>query len=230
MKRILAIVLTLVMIWGLVPVSASAEEKYFNDGFDIGDEILFGYYDQDNIKMNGDEEIEWVILDRDKNNHILVISKYIIDTVPYASYNGKMTWENSYIRSYLNGSFYKEVFSNAPEGLICDTELNTPDGRSGTRGGADTTDKIFILSIEELLYYLPKESSRKAEPTEYAKELGAEYDVYGCGWYWARNPGKTQDTAAGVHVGGGINYDGRTVEHYEGIRPAMWLDLNVLDE
>ena len=77
--------------------------------------------------------------------------------------------------------------------------------------------------------YFPKESSRRAPVTEYAKEQGAEYDKNGNGWWWLRTPGKTQDMAAGVHTAGGVNYDGRDVDRTDlCIRPALWLDLDVV--
>ena len=77
--------------------------------------------------------------------------------------------------------------------------------------------------------YFPKESSRRAPVTEYAKEQGAEYDKNGNGWWWLRTPGKTQNMAAGVHTAGGVNYDGRDVDRTDlCIRPALWLDLNAV--
>lgn len=230
MKRVLSLLLTLVLMLSVLPVSASATSQKKRDGFDVGNTITYGNYEQDNDFTNGPEEINWLIIDRDKNNRILVISQDIIESLPYGLEDEDATWEFSIVRLYLNNDFYEDAFDGLDTDIICEVDVNTPDGRSGTSGGAITLDKIFILSVEQMQKYFPKEMDRKSKPTEFAKEWDAEYDKYGWGWYWARNPGKEQDMAAGIHVGGGINFDGRDVGNCEGVRPAMWLDLNILNE
>lgn len=49
----------------------------------VGDTFTFGHYEQDNNSSNGKEPIEWLVLDR-KGNEVLVISKYCLDSKPYA--------------------------------------------------------------------------------------------------------------------------------------------------
>lgn len=223
MKRTVAIILSLIMILSIMPIAAYAETTYDFD-LNAGDEVTFGKYEQDNDFSNGAEDIEWIILEC-KGNRILLVSKYLIDVSPYNEDESDATWAKSDLRKYLNETFYRKAFDADERKLICEVEVNTPDGRSGTDGGSNTMDKVFVLSIEQLTKYFSSEFKRKAIPTEYAKEEGAEYDKDGYGWYWARNPGKTQNTAAGVHVGGGINYDGRNVSSVEALRPALWVDI-----
>ena len=42
-----------------------------------GDTIVFGKYEQDGVKANGKEPIEWIVL-KEEDNNILVLSKYVI--------------------------------------------------------------------------------------------------------------------------------------------------------
>ena len=64
-----------------------------------------------------------------------------------------ITWENSTLRQYLNNEFYNK-FSSKEKTQIAETRLvNNNNPWYGTDGGNDTTDKIFLLSIEEVVKY-----------------------------------------------------------------------------
>lgn len=194
---------------------------------DIGDGVSFGSYETDGVYSNGQEALEWTVLDITGDGRVLLLCDNCIDALPYDSYGDDVTWADSEIREWLNDEFIDTAFDSDEEKLICSVTNNTPDGRSNTDGGDDTEDRVFLLSINEVEKYIPKESARKAAVTEYAKQQGAEYDTDGNGRWWLRSPGKTQDTAAGVHVGGGINYDGRSVDIKSScIRPAMWVNFD----
>lgn len=208
---------------------AENASNYEIGDIEIGDIVTYGGYEQDGFYTNGEETIEWIVIARDRDNHALLLSRYCLDALPYNEDGGDVTWEDSSIRAWLNGEFLESAFGGDPNGFICTAENKNRNGRSGTDGGENTTDRIFLLDVGDVTRYLPKESSRRAPVTEYAKEQGAEYDKNGNGWWWLRTPGKTQDMAAGVHTAGGVNYDGRDVDRTDlCIRPALWLDLNVV--
>ena len=103
--------------------------------------------------------------------------------------------------------------------------------RYRTYPGNDTTDKIFLLSIDEANEYLNSDAERMCAPTAYAKEQGAstsgKIKVDGdasCRW-WLRSPGHNQHTAAGVY-GGGVLGGGYDVNYdYVCVRPAFWINL-----
>lgn len=229
-KRLISILAVLSLLAALCTGAAFAADETENaSNYEIGDIVTYGGYEQDGFYSNGEETIEWIVIARDRDNHALLLSRYCLDALPYNEDGGDVTWEDSSIRAWLNGEFLESAFGGDPNGFICTAECRTKDGRSGTDGGENTTDRIFLLAVDEVTQYFPKESSRRAPVTEYAKEQGAEYDKNGNGWWWLRTPGKTQDMAAGVHTAGGVNYDGRDVDRTDlCIRPALWLDLNVV--
>lgn len=229
-KRLISILAVLSLLAALCTGAAFAADETENaSNYEIGDIVTYGNYEQDGFYSNGEETIEWIVIARDRDNHALLLSRYCLDALPYNEDGGDVTWEDSSIRAWLNGEFLESAFGGDPNGFICTAECRTKDGRSGTDGGENTTDRIFLLAVDEVTQYFPKESSRRAPVTEYAKEQGAEYDKNGNGWWWLRTPGKTQDMAAGVHTAGGVNYDGRDVDRTDlCIRPALWLDLDVV--
>ena len=201
---------------------------------DVGDIIEFGTYEQDNDTSNGKEPIEWQVLKRD-GNKILVISKYALDCKPYNTEWEEVTWETCTLRTWLNETFLNEAFSEAEQTIIQTTEVSAnrnPDW--STDPGNATEDKIFLLSIIETYTYFASDEASMCVPTAYAIANGAytndNYKVDGeatC-WWWLRSPGGLQYTAAYVSlVGGGVSSYGDTVSNdYNGVRPALWINLD----
>ena len=193
---------------------------------DVGDTVHFGRYEQDNNAENGKEEIEWTVLDR-QDDSILVISKYCLDVRPYHSDRRDVTWETCSLRGWLNSSFLTEAFSGEEQGRILETTVGNPDNAEfGTAGGNDTTDKLFLLSTDEVRRYFPSEEERRLSATAYAKKLWAYVGDNGGSWWWLRSPGFSQEDAVDVLASGEINDSGNYVDGVNGtVRPAMWIDL-----
>ncbi|MBQ6817886.1 MAG: hypothetical protein IJO27_05580 [Bacilli bacterium] len=80
----------------------------------VGDIIEFGNYEQDNNTSNGKETIEWIVLEK-KDNKILVLSKHGLDAKQYNSTGANITWEQSDIRTWLNGEFTNNAFSSSEQ-------------------------------------------------------------------------------------------------------------------
>lgn len=119
-------------------------------------------------------------------------------------------------------------------------------GRSceSVNGGADTQDRLFLLSLEEAMeyggystleeFYNNGSEKMKAVPTKYAAEQGAsqsgsnKLDGVGCCWWWLRSPGSSSFSTSYIRSGGGLDYD---YLNYTGgsVRPAFWLDLDSAD-
>ena len=76
----------------------------------VGDEIIFGEWEQDNNTSNGTEPIEWMILDI-QGDRALVISHYGLVQCRYAFHSNGQTWVNSSIRDTLNHDFYDSAFT-----------------------------------------------------------------------------------------------------------------------
>lgn len=193
----------------------------------IGDYVTFGSYEQDGIASNGQEEIEWLVLDV-VDGKALVISRYALDCKQYNTTDSNVTWETSSIRNWLNKEFLNSAFAE-DERLIIAKEVVTPDKNTdyGTDSGNATLDQIFLLSIIEAKKYLKTDSDKACKPTAYAVENGTfVYSSSGNCWWLLRTPGKAQNMSA-IMMGSNVSAQGYSVNSENAaIRPAMWVELD----
>lgn len=118
-----------------------------------GDYILFGHYEQDGDTSNGPEPVEWEVLE-ESDGRMLLISRYVLDAMPYNTEKTDVTWEKSSIRQWLNDDFYNNAFDADEQKGIVKVKLSNPNNACwGTKGGKDTEDHVFLLSAEELRKY-----------------------------------------------------------------------------
>jgi hypothetical protein len=165
---------------------------------------------------------------------------------PYNKNFNDVTWEISAIRKYLNSEFLENKFSEEEIEKIIETEIPNHDNLwYGTKGGNDTKDKIFLLSLEEVDKYFGNSgdylNKRRKDnkntfygedrrgllfvSNEQNSERQAEYIKEERGW-WLRSPGNKSMNAAIVDSDGSVHVRGFTacyVFSFGGIRPAMWL-------
>lgn len=199
----------------------------------VGDKITFGTYEQDNDTSNGAEDIEWLVLAKE-NNKILVISDKALDCQRYNAIHKDITWEQCSLRKWLNDSFLNAAFSEEERALIQSTTISADKNpQYSTDPGNATTDKVFLLSINEAKKYFNSDEARKCAPTAYAKAQGAftsdtnktTSGATTC-WWRLRSPGNYQDTAAFVHIDGSVYYDGYYVRDARAcVRPALWISI-----
>ena len=235
MKRFVSIIMIVAMMFY---ISACGTKQY-----EIGETLMFGSYEQDGDEENGPEPIEWIVLDKDDEGNILVISRYCLDCQPYNNRDSEVTWEDSSIRSWLNYRFYNDAFSSEEQSRIIESDIENEENEDfdfATEGGRDTSDRIFFLSIDEAELYFEDDSqndwgwsaSRGAMPTQYAITQGAlveeHYgegmeDYHNKGYWWLRTPGMSNYEAAVVTETGSIA-NGYEVDSNEiAIRPSMWI-------
>ena len=207
---------------------ASALVKEHPNVAQVGDTIYFGTYEQDNNFSNGKEEIEWKVLEKDQNGKMLVVSKYALDCRNYHSSAKQITWEDSDIRSWLNNDFYSNAFSSSEKSAVKTvTNENTGNSDFKISGGNKTSDKIFLLSIDEAKRYLPNNIDRMCQATKYAESKGTELDslTHNCRW-WLRSPGSTLYSASSVKIDGFILNMGTPISVDKAfVRPAMWIEF-----
>lgn len=180
----------------------------------VGDCVLLGSYDQDADASNGKDDIQWLVLDKE-DDQLLLISKFGLAAQPYHEFNVDVTWEESNLRKWLNNGFINAAFSELERSHIPSVTVSAEQNPlHETDPGADTEDQVFLLSIEEVSQYF---SSREERACQLAGSA--------CSW-WLRNPGQGQTFAAVIDPNGdadvnGTEVDSRTVA----IRPAIWVDL-----
>ena len=172
-------------------------------GANVGDTVKFGRYPQ--TAAGGDvQDIEWRVL-AVEGDKVLAISRYGLDAKRFDDDSNK--WENSEIRSWLNGEFYNDSFNDDEKGIIASSDPG----------------KVFLLSKDEADKYFSSDEDRKCVPTGYAKANGASEDNGGC-WWWLRSPRPNHYYVYYVCYGGFVSsyfvdYD------FCSVRPALWINV-----
>ena len=196
-----------------------------------GDKISFGSY-------------EWRVLEV-QNNTALIITEYIIEQRAYHNAYKDITWADCSLRKYLNSEFY-DRFTTAEKSRIIPVLNKNPDNQwYGTKGGTDTQDSIFLLSIEETVcryfgdssskLYSPGKNQRywfeRKDKNNSKRIARLEKRKEGSWWWWLRSPGRVSIKAVYIHGDGNIGIQGNNIlkgnisdgECKGGVRPALWL-------
>lgn len=182
----------------------------------VGNVVTFGSYEQDADFSNGKEPLEWDVIGQ-KDDAYLLITHYVIDCKKFddgssdttiqaneAKSASQATWEKSSIRTWLNGDFYAETFSEKEQSMIQQVTNRTTNfldfdtgylgfatdafdsGKVNSIGGNDTKDSVFLLSYEEFEEYFQPEVAQTypkrmqcgkaiVSPTKYARNQGIPY-------------------------------------------------------
>lgn len=186
--------------------SDSVKKKYEEiiQNASVGDWVFFGTY--------RGCDISWRVLAKEGTNKVLLISKQAIQKREYEESAGPVTWEECSLRTWLNGCFYDEAFNEAEQAIIQSTNVSSDiNPMYMTNSGNETTDRIFLLGINEVTEYLGD---------DIACRFNGEY----CSW-WLRTPGYTLNSAAYVSSTG-IAYGGEFVYYDCYVRPALWINLD----
>ena len=180
---------------------------------DIGDEIMFGKYEQNNIAISK-EHIEWIVVKKE-DDKILALSKYVLDSRKYnqsgfsnSEYN--KVWTDCDLRRWLNNEFYEDAFSDEEKEKIVPTTYK------------DVEDSVFLLSHDEA-NSLPEKIGTKAYPTKYAISNGVRtFDGNSfngeCAW-WLKGAFK-------VYPLGNLGIEEELNSDDIGVRPAIWIDIS----
>lgn len=199
----------------------------------IGSSLSFGGYN-------------WRVLDI-QNNTALIITEDIIEQRPYHVAYKDITWADCALRKYLNGEFY-DKFNVTDKSRIIPVINKNPDNQwYGSKGGADTQDSVFLLSIEEVVCRYFGDSSSKLhkrgknqrywferkDENNSKRIAGLEANKGGIWWWWLRSPGRVNIKAVYIHGDGNIGIQGNNIlkgnisdgKCTGGVRPALWLKL-----
>jgi len=187
----------------------------------VGDVIQFGGQD-------------WRVLEA-TDDKLLILSNRILEYREYHNSFTSITWAESDIRRYLNGVFLDNTFSENEKSQIAETSVENNDNPwFNAYGGANTTDRIFLLSLEEVVRYFGDSGQLNSRPSENAYWIEDRYNTARIArnrngealWWWLRSPGGNSNSAAGVGPDGGVGVGGNDVSGSNGgVRPALWLNL-----
>jgi hypothetical protein len=199
---------------------APAQSKATSSAIVVGDIIEFGTF--------GGNPLNWRVLDVQEGRALLltndIIEKRLFHNKPDA------TWGECELHDYLNSDFLNSF--GTEKSRIVQRINTTPQNKWFGAPGGDSTDKVFLLSIEEVVDYFgdsgqlenrPEGSWRiddKHNSKRVAKYKGKAW------WWWLRSPGYDSHSAAYVYSDGALYVYGHNVIRKEGgVRPALWLNL-----
>lgn len=269
-KKLLVSVLVCSMAFGNISyIPTMAKENVQNyglnnpttdsSGVSTWDCIYFGNYWQNDTNGDGvadkndaKQPIKWRVLSVNSDD-AFIIAEQGLDAKAYNETGTDVTWENSTIRSWLNGydasvnndkksftsdNFLDNAFSVAEQGAIKTTYVVNEDNPDyGTDGGNNTWDKVYLLAISEaanISYgfddkYNASSKTREAKNTEYAKQCGAwssENSSYlDNGNWWLRTAGGSAYYASRVSLYGSVYYFYVNGTNVA-VRPALHINLS----
>ena len=161
-----------------------------------------------------------------------------LEYLPINESQKEISWETSSLRSWLNTEFLKKAFTDDEENAIKDTVITNeanPYVLGGEKDDNDTTDKIYLLSINEVRNtnygfddeFILSSRTREAKNTAYVKGCGAfssgNINHKGNGYWMLRTPGLLRSGFAYVaSFGTGSGRDGSE----NVIRPVLCLKLS----
>ena len=242
-----------ILMAGILPFSAF--QKTLNAGSDNNDKsvkaimsgtahiqgamesnIYFGNYWQsvtsEDATDSNREPVKWRVLANDGN--IFVVSDQNLDCVVYNSSAETVTWEECSLRKWLNSKFLDNAFTAQEQDAVLESLVVNDDGAKGSEAGADTYDKVYLLSVYEVIDpdlgfptdWKDKGGTRVALNTEYTKSKRAMTGADMSGAWWLRTPGDAKN-AANVFNAGNVFVRGGNVNNFVfAVRPAMNIDTS----
>ncbi|MDD6703594.1 MAG: DUF6273 domain-containing protein [Clostridiaceae bacterium] len=193
------------------------------------------------------EPLKWRILDASEG---LIMCENIIDSQAYNnfiyydgySYYNSMdcknyisNWETSSLRKWLSEDFYYTAFSKSQQSRILTSHNENKSTYLSDFDGAETDDKVFLLSYWEVLNskygfdsgVFSNDKARMLQGTDYAKCQGLyvckDVDLLNNSWLRLRSPGDSS-FATEVSHDGWVNY---VYDYYDttgGIAPVLRIE------
>ncbi len=156
----------------------------------VGSTMTFGTYNS--------AAISWRVLSVDvDNNRALLITEQALLTKAYNDTDTSITWEGCTLRAWLNNEFITSNFTTDEQDKIVEV-TNTNPNNGSVSGGNDTSDKMFLLSIDEANSYFIDGDDRKCTLLSNNSNIS----------WWLRSPGRDDRCAAIVYVDGSVSADG----------------------
>ena len=188
----------------------------------VGEIIQFDNYSWRVLEVRGDQA--------------LLLSEYVLFNGWYHHTVEAVSWETSGIRRYLNNDFFNRFNPQNRVRIATTTVINNDNQWFGTSGGSNTTDRIFLLSIDEVVRFFGN-TGQLANRPDGAWGIVDEYDEAriarnlqgSTSWWWLRSPGSDPIHSAIVCDVGHLMLGGNASFVFggvgRGVRPAMWIYL-----
>jgi len=212
----------------------------------IGDYISY-YWPNRTYAYFEYSKIKWRVLSF-QDGKAFLLSEYGLDNQEYNNECKITSWAKCSLRSWLNKDFYSAAFSSAEKKLIKKTTVKAIDNSLyGTDAGSNTSDKLFLLSLSDILNKKygfsgnanSEDINRRCAATDFAFAMGTyrsrsllgipyatSNGLASCYW-WLRTPGDYLRGATNVYDNGSVDVDGYDVDiKNTAVRPALRLNLS----
>lgn len=185
--------------------------------------VRFGTYQQNSSQK---DSISWIVI-KVEGGKALLLSKDLLSARPWDETGRNLTWDNSSIRWWLNNEFLNTAFSKEEINDIISIELDNSDQNGyGTPSGKNTTDRVFLLSVNEYDSLVKNTRYATASPTRLTIEEGVYSNGQGNSAWWLRSPGMTNDSPAYLSSAGELGTRAhKATEKVIGVRPAVWIKI-----
>ena len=219
-------------------VSASSDSSTYQDdnGYITNTVYWFKY-----------EPISWTILNENTaEGTALLLCDMIIDSQEYyrsidtRTIDGKTIYSNNYaqstIRKWLNETFYNTAFTKLQMQIILTTTVDNSVASTSFTSNSyvceDTSDKIFLLSTQEITNpaygfdsnTVTSDTARIKKSTDYAQSQGINTNN-GNGNWWLRSPSNNYNKmAGGIYFSGYISNNNIDFNSL-GVVPALQIKL-----
>lgn len=261
--RIISLMLVISLVLSGIDMSAlyvnagngedrTVDSPVIGDTKTVWNTVYFGNYWQNDTNGDGvadknddKEPIRWRVLEVEGDD-MMLLAENVLDVMPYDYlYYEDVYWDNSSIRSWLNGlgasenrdkydftdyNFIDEAFTASEKKDILVTEVTCTDTDDGTNGvSKDTEDRVYLPSNSEMsdvdygFFSIESmsDTSRAASFTVFANDILSEITTESMEtYYWLRSINECPDVVSGSGYINHNDYYG----HYMGtigIRPII---------
>ena len=154
---------------------------------------------------------KWLILE-ERDGKALLLMEEAFELRTYHPELTEVGWENCALRKWLNGPFYESL---TDKDRVQETAvINGSNAQYGTKGGNDTKDRVFLLSLAEANLYFRDNAARVA------RKNGTNQ------FWWLRSPGMESILASIVTSDGSLGFAGSAVNsNARAVRPALWVTM-----
>lgn len=227
------------------------------NGIATWDCVYFGKYWQNDTngdgKIDNEDEmqpIKWRVLSVDGEDVFLLADRNLAYH-PYHNKKGDVEWKDCSLRKWLNETFLQEAFTDKEQADIQPVKVSNVVvddmlDRVKENGKHDTTDKVYLLSYEDVKnkfygFYtdaLSPTQTRETAATQYAVQAAIESgnldkaeraDLAETGaseYWWLRSPGDLgNDEACCVEDNGEVYTDASVEAKSIGVRPVLHIRI-----
>jgi hypothetical protein len=181
------------------------------------------------VRLSGYNWRVLALADQDGHRQALLLADRVIGTGPYHRELARVTWETCDLRHWLNGEFLMALGEPVWTQIAQVRVDNLPNPVWDIPGGHPTTDRVFLLSLQEAVQHLA--GNPQVEWPDYKDRvfqhdgLVARDENNQSAWWWLRSPGNDGGHAAFVRYGGSVGDIGSVIDAAGGVRPALTIRI-----